>query len=117
LSPDGRHFSIQSLPPGNRTERFGNVFLPEVLFSLTASITPMAIEKWAMQSAASAPAIRPPTGFPLHVDRTCKVDLGEQIFSFFCHRETFLGSPIPIATKADIADCRRSSCRGCQHVG
>ncbi len=78
------------LAPRNLDEGFGNFFSRHIFFSLTASITPMAIEKWAMQSAASAPAIKPPAGFPLHVDRTGKVDLGEQIFSFFIHHEAFI---------------------------
>ena len=100
LFPYVHHFSIQGLTPGNRTEHFGNVFLPNICFLLTAIFAPTTNDIGAVPKALLAAAIRLAAAFHFKVQAAFKqVDLGEWIFSFSLHREAFLGSQIPKAAR------------------
>ena len=96
LSPYFHHFSIQSLAPGNRTERFGSVFLPDVLFSLPAIFAPTTNDIGAVPEAPLAAAIRLSAAFRFKMQTAFEhVDLGERIFSFLVHREALPDCRIP----------------------
>jgi len=127
LIPYFHHFSFQILAPGNRTERFGNVFSPHILFLLTATLAPTAIEIWTMPEAPLAPAIPLPAGFHFKVQGAfAEVGLGQRFFSFLVHCEPFyaviyrclaLGCLTPARPAHPVSSPRRSSSLSLKSAG